>query len=75
MDCPFWKKVGTILKVDKRRSSTNQPESKKTHDDAYGLHPRDDADRLHISQEKKEEEDSPAFKMASIQRYNDLKTK
>ena len=32
------------------------------------LHPRDDIDFM--SQEKKEDEDSPAFKIASMHRYN-----
>ena len=36
------------------------------------LHLRDDVDRL--CQEKKEEEDLPAFKRASMHRYNDYKT-
>ena len=33
------------------------------------LHPRDEGDKL--CQEKKEEEVSPAFKIASMRRYND----
>ena len=35
------------------------------------LHPRDDVDRLYVSE--KEEEDSPDFKIASIYRNNDKK--
>ena len=35
--CPSGKMLGTILKGDERRTSTNRPENKKTHDDTYGL--------------------------------------
>ena len=38
------------------------------------LHPWDDVDKLFVLT-KKEEEDLPAFKMASMYRYNDKETK
>ena len=34
LGCPSRKILGTILKVDQRRTSTNGPGNKKTHDDA-----------------------------------------
>ena len=37
------------------------------------LHPRDDVDRLYMCQEKKEEEDSLAFEIESMYRYNDYR--
>ena len=36
MDCRLLKKLGTILKVDARISSTNGADNKKTQDDASG---------------------------------------
>ena len=34
------KKFATILKVDQRRTPTNGPENKKTHDNVEGLTPQ-----------------------------------
>ena len=71
MGCPHPRKIlGTILKVDERRTTTNGSEIKKINDDSS---PREGVDRLDVPR-KKEEEDSPEFKRASIHRYNDKKT-
>ena len=37
LDCSPRKKLGTILKVNQRRTPMNEPENKKTHNDAQGL--------------------------------------
>ena len=37
MGCLFRKILGTILRLDKRRTSTNGSENKKIHDDALGF--------------------------------------
>ena len=33
LSCPHRMILGTVFKVDERRTSTNRPENKKTHDD------------------------------------------
>ena len=56
------------------RNTQETPKDKKTHDDAYALHPRDDIDRLYVS--KKEEEDSPArINRTTITRKHEWKEK
>ena len=50
-----YKMIGTIFKVDRRRTSTNEPKNKKTNNDAS---------TDYMCQEKKEEENSSALKIA-----------
>ena len=71
LGCSPCKILWAILELDKGRTSTNGPENKKTNDNK-ALPPNDDID--YMSQEKKEKEDSSAFKIASMHRYDDRKT-
>ena len=69
---PF-KRLGTILEEDQRRTQTNEPEKKNTNDHAEGLTAH--RYRCHtMCQENREEEDLPALRTALIHRYNDSKT-
>ena len=62
--------LGTILEVNQRRISMDQRTRKfvTMHKD---LHLRYDVYRLYMSGKKKVEEDSPAFRIASMHRYCD----
>ena len=44
--------LGTILEVDEGRTSTNEPEKKKTIKMLKTLHTRDDMDRMYVSREE-----------------------
>ena len=41
-----------FLKWTKEESKNNWPENKKTDEDAEGLHPKDDTDKLHVSRKE-----------------------
>ena len=62
----------TILKVDEKRTSTNGPVIKKTHNDA--LHHRSDVDRLYVSR-KEGGKGFASIQDASIQRLGDYKNR
>ena len=61
---PSHKILGTILRVDERRTSTRKLIMRLT-----VLYLRNDVDRLFVP-ENKETEDLLAFKIASMHRYN-----
>ena len=63
--------LGTILKVNEGRTSTNGQEIKKTHD--VPLHLRDNVHKQYVSK-KEEEENFSALKIALIHWCNDSKT-
>ena len=50
---PSWRVLGTILRMNKGRTSTNEPEDKKVDDDAQSLTSRKDIDRLTICVKKR----------------------
>ena len=47
--CPPRKILGTILKVDEKRTSQNAPENKKLLTMHKALHTRDNVNRLYVS--------------------------
>ena len=70
LGCSPCKILRTIFDMDKGRTLTNEPKNKKANDDVWGL-TSERWHRIYVSR-KKEEEHSPALKIACCESIQEL---